>query len=306
MGWALRYPEGSLLPWLIAAALLVNGAAYWWFSSQRDQRLAAPVRVTEPGPAVPTLTLLRERDVLDVKPEWSQQPPGGTAENALAEAPEALPVAPQLPSDISADTTSPSSTHPEALQDGPMGPPEPPLAVSVPSAGEAALPPPAQAPTPESLQCFLLGPGTSITEVDRWGAAIAGTGVTQASVRRLDQETVTGYRVMVPAPSRPEVMLGKLAAAGFEGFVTDKDGRGPEISLGLFQVRANAERLRTRLREQGYAATILPDREVRKTPWLEVHVSAQDLSGAKSTLAEKIPGAGPEWRDCRRGSAGRD
>ncbi len=251
MGWVLRYPEGSLVPWLIAAALLVNGAAYWWFSSQRDQRLAVPVRVTEPGPAVPTLTLLRERDVLDVKPEWSQQPPGGTAENALAEAPEALPVAPQLPSDISADPTSPSSTHPEALQDGPMGPSEPPLA---------------PAPTSEPLQCFLLGPGTSTTEVDRWGAAIAGTGVTRASVRRLDQETVTGYRVMAPAPSRPEVMLDKLAAAGFEGFVTDKDGRGPEISLGLFQVRANAERLRTRLREQGYAATILPDREVRKRP----------------------------------------
>lgn len=303
MDWALRFPEGNLVPWLIAAALLVNGAAYWWFSSQRDHRLAVPVRVTEPGPAVPTLTLLRERDVLDVKPEWSQQPPGGTAENALAEAPEALPVAPQFSSDISADPTSPSSTHPEALQDGPMGPPEPPPAASVPSAGEAALPPPAQAPTPESLQCFLLGPGTSTTEVDRWGAAIAGAGVTQASVRRLDQEIVTGYRVMAPAPSRPEVMLGKLAAAGFEGFVTDRDGRGPEISLGLFQVRANAERLRTRLREQGYAATILPDREVRKTPWLEVHVSAKDLSGAKAALATKIPGASPIWRDCPAGTA---
>lgn len=184
-----------------------------------------------------------------------------------------------------------------------MGPPEPPLAVSVPSAGEAALPPPVPAPTPEPSQCFLLGPGTSTTEVNRWGAAIAGTGVTQASVRRLDQETVTGYRVIAPAPSRPEVTLGKLAAAGFEGFVTDKDGRGPEISLGHFQVHANAERLRTRLREQGYAATILPDREVRKTPWLEVHVSAKDLSGAKAALATKIPGASPIWRDCPAGTA---
>lgn len=302
----MRYPEGSLVPWLIAAALLVNGAAYWWFSSQRDHRLAVPVRVTEPGPAVPTLTLLRERDVLDVKPEWSQQPPGDTAEKTLAEAPEALPVAPQLPSDISAETASPSSALSEPLPDGPMGPPEPPPAVSAPSAGEAALPPPAPAPAPEPPQCFLLGPGTSAIEVNRWRAAIAGAGVTNASVRMLDQEIVTGYRVIAPASSRPEVTLGKLAAAGFEGFVTDKDGRGPEISLGLFQVRANAERLRTRLREQGHAATILPDREVRKTPWLEVQVSAKDLSGAKAALATKIPGASPEWRDCRRGSAGRD
>ena len=302
----MRYPEGSLVPWLIAAALLVNGAAYWWFSSQRELRLAVPVQVTEPGPAVPTLTLLRERDVLDVNPERPQQRPGDTAEKVLAEAPEALPVAPQLPADISADTTSPPSTLSEALQDGPMGPPEPPPALSVPSAGEAALPPPAPAPAPEPLQCFLLGPGTSATEINRWGAAIASAGVTQASVRMLDQEIVTGYRVTAPAPSRPEVTLGKLAAAGFEGFVTDKDGRGPQISLGLFQVRANAERLRTRLREQGYAATILPDREVRKTPWLEVQVSAKELRGAKAALATKIPGASPEWRECRRGAAGRE
>ncbi len=313
----MRYPEGSLVPWLIAAALLVNGAAYWWFSSQRDHRLAVPVRVTEPGPAAPTLTLLRERDILDVEPEPSQQPPGDTAENTLAEAPGASPVAPQLPSDVSADTTSPSSTlaealqggpmgPPEPLQDGPMGPPEPLPTVSVPSPGEAALPPPAPAPAPEPLQCFLLGPGTSATEINRWGAAIARAGVTQAGVRMLEQEIVTGYRVTTPAPSRPEVTLGKLAAAGFEGFVTDKDEGGPQISLGLFQVRANAERLHTRLREQGYAATILPDREVRKTPWLEVHVSAKGLSGAKAALATKIPGASPEWRDCRRGSAGRN
>ena len=187
-----------------------------------------------------------------------------------------------------------------------MGPPEPPPALSVPSAGEAALPPPAPVPAPEPLQCFLLGPGTSATEINRWGAAIASAGVTQASVRMLDQEIVTGYRVTAPAPSRPEVTLGKLAAAGFEGFVTDKDGRGPQISLGLFQVRANAERLRTRLREQGYAATILPDREVRKTPWLEVHVPAKNLRGAKAALATKIPGASPEWRECRRGAAGRE
>ena len=63
MGWALRYPESRLAPWLVAAAVLVNGAAYWWFSSQRDLRLAEPVRVMELGPPAATLTLLREMNI---------------------------------------------------------------------------------------------------------------------------------------------------------------------------------------------------------------------------------------------------
>jgi hypothetical protein len=69
----------------------------------------------------------------------------------------------------------------------------------------------------------LLGPGTSATEINRWGAAIASAGVTQASVRMLDQEIVTGYRVTAAAPSRPEVTLGKLAA-GLHQPCSDGDG----------------------------------------------------------------------------------
>ena len=291
----MRYPERRLVPWLVAAALLVNGAAYWWFSGQRDLRLAVPVRVAEPGPPVPTLTLLREREVLDVT---SEAPVEAVAETRAEDASEALAVGPPAPSDTPADTTSAPSAPSDALQDLLMGPPEPQPAAS--AAPEAVVP---AIPAPKRLQCLLLGPGTSAAEVNRWGAAIAGAGVTQADVRMLDQETVTGYRVMAPARSRPEVTLAKLAAAGFDGFVIDKDGRGAQISLGLFQVRANAQRLLAQLREHGYAATILPDREVRRMPWLEMHVSAKGLRGAKAVLAAKFPDASPVWRDCPVGTA---
>lgn len=285
----MRYPESRLVPWLVAAALLVNGAAYWWFSSQRDLRLAIPVRVAEPDPSVPTLTLLREREVLDVT-----QRPMDAVEAALANAPEALAMGPPAPSDIPADTAP-------VLTGAPMGPPEPPPEVSATPEIAAQAP-----PTPTRLQCVLLGPGASAADVNRWGAVIADTGVTLSGVQVIDQETVTGYRVMLPAPSRAEATLAKLAAAGFDGFVIDKEGRGTQISLGLFQVRANAERLRTRLLEQGYSAAILPDIEVRKTHWLRVHVTTEGLRGAKAALAAKFPDVSPVWRDCLPGAASHD
>lgn len=289
----MRCPENRLVPWLVAAALLVNGAAYWWFSSQRDLRLAIPARVAEPEPSVPTLTLLREREVLELTRERSVD----TVEGGLA-VPEASAMGPPAPSDIPADT-APVLTG--ALQDAPMGPPEPPPEVS--AAPEVAA---QVTPTPTRLRCVLLGPGASVADVNRWGAVIADTGVTLSGVQAIDQETVTGYRVMLPAPSRAQATLAKLAAAGFDGFVTDKDGRGTQISLGLFQVRANAERLHTRLLEQGYSAAILPDTEVHKTHWLRVHVSTQALHGAKAALAAKFPDASPVWRDCPPGAASRD
>jgi hypothetical protein len=283
----LRYPESRLVPWLVAAAVLVNGAAYWWFSSQRDLRLAEPVRVTELGPPVPTLTLLREREVLDVT-----QRPVDAVEAALADAPEALAMGPPPPPDLPSDTT-PVRTAP--LQDAPMGPPV--LAPEVSAAPEVAAQAP-PVPTPARLQCVLLGPGASAADVNRWGAVLADTGVTLSGVEASDQETVTGYRVMLPAPSRAQVTLAKLAAAGFDGFVTDKHGRGTQISLGLFQMRANAERLRARLLEQGYSAAILLDRDVRKTYWLRVQGSSTGLRGAKVALAAKFPDASRVWRDC--------
>ncbi|MGD9982810.1 MAG: SPOR domain-containing protein [Porticoccaceae bacterium] len=289
----MRYPESRLVPWLVAAALLVNGVAYWWFSSQRDLRLAEPVRVTELGPPVPTLTLLREREVLDVTRERSVD----MVEERLA-VPEASAMGPPSPPDLPSDTTS---AHTAAPQDAPMGPPEPPPEVSAAPELAAQAPP---APTP-SL-CVLLGPGASAADVNRWGAVIADTGVTLSGVQAIDQETVTGYRVMLPAPSRAEATLAKLAAAGFDGFVTDKDGRGTQISLGLFQMRANAERLRARLLEQGYSAAILLDRDVRKMYWLRVQGSSTGLRGAKVALVARFPDASPVWRDCPPGAAGLD
>ncbi len=289
----MRCPESRLVPWLVAAALLVNGVAYWWFSSQRDLRLATPVRVAEPDPPVPTLTLLREREVLDVT-----QRPVDTVEEVLADASETLAMGPPSPPDLPSDTTPADNGAP---QDASMGPPEPPPEVS--AAPEVAAQAP---PTPTRLQCVLLGPGASAADVNRWGAVIAGTGVTLSGVQAIDQETVTGYRVMLPAPSRAQVTLAKLAAAGFDGFVIDKEGRGTQISLGLFRVRANAERLRTRLLEQGYSAAILPDIQVRKTHWLRVRVSTKGLHGAKAALAAKFPDASPVWRDCPPGAAGHD
>lgn len=283
----MRYPDSRLVPWLVAAALLVNGAAYWWFSSERDLRLAEPVRVTELGPPVPTLTLLREREALDVT-----QRPVDTVEEVLADVSETLAMGPPSPPDLPSDTTPADNGAP---QDASMGPPEPPPEVS--AAPEVAAQAPLT-PTPTRLQCVLIGPGASAADVNRWGAVIADTGVTLSGVQAIDQETVTGYRVLLPAPSRAGATLAKLAAAGFDGFVTDKDGRGTQISLGLFQMRANAERLRARLLEQGYSAAILLDRDVRKTYWLRVLGSSTGLRGAKAALAAKFPDASRVWRDC--------
>ncbi|MFP5413760.1 MAG: SPOR domain-containing protein [Gammaproteobacteria bacterium] len=288
----MRYPESRLAPWLVAAAVLVNGAAYWWFSSQRDLRLAEPVRVTELAPPAPTLTLLHEREVLD-----ATKRPVAAVEAALADASEALAMGPPPP-DLPADTT-PARTG--APQDAPMGPPVPaPEARAAPEV--AAQTPPG--PTP-SL-CMLVGPGASAADVKRWVAAFAGTGVTLSGVQAIDQETVTGYRVMLPAPSRAEATLAKLAAAGFEGFVTDKHGSDTQISLGLFEIRANAGRLRARLLEHGYSATILVDREVRKTYWLRVRGSTKSLRGAKAALVAKFPDASRVWRDCPAQAGGPD
>jgi hypothetical protein len=289
----LRYPESRLAPWLVAAAVLVNGAAYWWFSSQRDLRLAEPVRVTELAPPAPTLTLLHEREVLD-----ATKRPVAAVEAALADAPEAVAMGPPPPPDLPADTT-PARTG--APQDAPMGPPVP--APEASAAPEVAAQAP---PVPKPPQCVLLGPGASAVDVNRWGAVVADTGVTLSGVQAIDQETVTGYRVMLPAPSRAEATLAKLAAAGFEGFVTDKHGRSTQISLGLFEIRANAGRLRARLLEQGYSATILVDREVRKTYWLRVRGSTKSLRGAKAALVAKFPDASRVWRDCPAQAGGPD
>jgi hypothetical protein len=292
----LRYPEGGLVPWLVAAAMLVNGAAYWWFSNQRDLRLAVSVSVTEPGPPAPTLTLLREREASSVTPDRSRERPVEMIEETLADAPEALVVGPQALPDVPSDTTSAPS---DALQDGFMDPPEPsPVVSAAPEVVTPAASVPEAVPAPERLQCVWLGPGASAAEVNRWGEAVAGTGVTLAGVQTRDQETIAGYRVMVPASSRPEATLAKLAAAGFEGFVIDKDELGSRISVGHFQLRANAERQRAQLHEQGYTSVILPDRKVRKMYWLQLRASTGGLRGAKAALAKKFPGAGPDWRDC--------
>lgn len=275
------------MPWLVAAAVLINGAAYWWFSTQRDLRLAVSPRATESGPPVRTLTLLHEREVLDTTPAR----PVDAAVEVLADAPEALTMGPPHPSDLPSDTT-PAPTG--ATQDAPMGPPAPPQVSATPEVVEEAPP----VPAPTRLHCALLGPGASAADVNRWGVAIADTGVIRAGIQAIDRETVTGYRVMLAAPSGAEATLAKLAAAGFDGFVTGKEGRGTQISLGLFQLRANAERLRDRLLAQGYPATILLDRETRKTYWLRVHGSTQGFRGAKAALAVKFPDASRVWRDC--------
>lgn len=318
----MRYPEGGLLPWLVAAVLLINGAAYWWFSGQRDLRLAVPVRVTESGPSVPTLMLLREREALNVTPDLARQLSVDSSAERLADIPDALVMGPEIPPNQT-PAALPEALPPEALpeimspatsdtdQDVLMGPPEPPPVASTAAevvAPAAPGPEPTSAPEPEPRlsRCVLLGPGATAGEVGRWGAAIAGDAVTLTGTQTVDQEKITGYRVIVPAPSRPEITLAKLKSAGFDGFVTDKDGRSNQISVGLFQVRANAERQRAQLLKQGHAAVILLDREVRKAYWLELRASPAGLRQAKTALARKFSAVRPVWRDCPPGAPNRD
>jgi hypothetical protein len=96
-------------------------------------------------------------------------------------------------------------------------------------------------------------------------------------------------------------MLARLAAAGFDGFVSDRDERGAHLSLGLFEVRANAERQLAQLRKQGFAAEMQPQQETHKTFWLQTQVSATGLRAAKAALRAHFPGTSPVWRDCRAG-----
>lgn len=262
----MRFPEHRLLPWLIAAALLVNGAAGWWFWTQRELRLTVPPRVAEPDLPVPTLTLLREQ---------AEPAPDQTA----TEAPDAAVAEPPAP--------------PGAAPDESVGPPEPLSAADgAPVPGVAA----------ESAQCVLVGPGADAAEVERWRAAIAAPDAIGADTLVQNGPSVTGYRVLVSAPPAPEATLTRLAAAGFGGFIADRDGRGARISVGLFEVRANAERQLAELRRQGYVAEILPNLGMRASHWLRLRISAQDLPAAKAALKQRFPGASPVWRACPAGA----
>lgn len=290
----MRSPENRLLPWLIAATLLVNGAAGWWFAQQRALRLAAPSPVTTPGPRVPSLTLVSERK--PPPPEISPQPPAtGDAESPQPAPPEAVVANPQASPDAQPEVAAAVADAP----DEPMGPPAP----DAPSP-EPTHPPPAPEPASKSAaphsRCALIGPAAGSAEINRWRDSIQGPDVTVASTLALDEPFVTGYRVIVSAPS-PGTALARLAADGFEGFVVGRDGRGARISLGVFEVRANAERQFAQLRDHGYAVDIQPQQEMRKTFWLRAQVAADGAPRVRATLKARFPDASPVWRDCPAG-----
>lgn len=124
--------------------------------------------------------------------------------------------------------------------------------------------------------------------------------MTAVSTLALDEPFVTGYRVIVSAPS-PGTALARLAADGFNGFVVERDGRGVSISLGVFEVRANAERQLAQLRNHGYAAEIQPQQKMRKTFWLRAQVASDGAPRVRATLRTRFPDVSPVWRDCPTG-----
>lgn len=297
----MRSPENRLLPWLIAATVLVNGAAGWWFAQQRALRLAVPSPVTAPGPPVPSLTLVSERK--PPPPEISPQPPvTGNTESAQPAPPEAVAANPQVSPGAQPEVAAAVADAP----DEPMGPPAPEATADAPSPEPPH--PPAPEPKPEPARksaaphsrCALIGPAIGSAEINRWRDAIQGPDVTVSSTLALDEPFVTGYRVIVSAPS-PGSALARLAADGFEGFVVGRDGRGVRISLGVFEVRANAERQFAQLRDHGYAVDIQPQQEMRKTFWLRAQVAADGAPRVRAILKARFPDASPVWRDCPAG-----
>lgn len=287
------------MPWLIAAALLVNGVAWWWFAQQRALRLTVALPTAKPEPPVPTLTLLSERQPSIAPPEPApERPESADAASDRPEPSEAAVVNPQAPPGAQSDAITEASAAPNE--------PVEPSATSAAANTAPEEPPPPRAPEParksepRRSRCVLIGPAIGAAEISRWRGAIAGPEVISASTVTLDEPFVTGYRVIVSAPS-PEVALARLAADGFDGFVIDRDGRGVRLSLGVFEVRANAERQLAQLRKQGYAAEIQPQQETHKTFWLRAQVLVDGQPRVRTALKTRFPDVSPVWRDCPAG-----
>ncbi len=159
----------------------------------------------------------------------------------------------------------------------------------------------APAPAPNARICGTVGPIKTDAQTNEVSKALASR-VTQVS-RRADKPSRIA-RYLVLTPKQQSVADAKRLAADLQ-----QQGvqhlwavpRGPykgHVSLGLFLTRANAEKHRDKLAEQGIEAVVKTRYRQQRQTWLDLEFNGRDRDAVSRALKKAGPGLSLTPTDC--------
>jgi hypothetical protein len=187
-----------------------------------------------------------------------------------------------------ADANPPLEIATVRIDDGPAiepGGPAPSAAPTEPPPGEevvgatsaaAAAPPPAVTESSPGAMCTSIGPFRELSQVTSAAANLRADGH-EPRQRAGEGEVWSGYWVYlerIDAIEEAQTMIDNLHANGVgDAYIIPNSDSGILISLGVFSEIIRASRIRERVRELGYEATIA-DRVRRATVyWIDIGLS---------------------------------
>lgn len=266
----------SMVHWLIAAALLANGAVFYWQQSRpkpiervasgsglRELKLLSEVEAEESStrqrtaPAEARPQPFASRSAAQVlEPSNIDQPEAGI-ENAgnptvEASAAEAVGEVPAMAAAGSAASGDPPSGAPVALD----------------SASDAREP--GDFPPEPQPRCWLVGPVDNDALSEQLTVAFAAAGVSMDLVLQTTEVSPDNWVHLPTSGEQADVrrMSRELRQAGFDNFPINNGPLAGSLSMGLFRSEQRAIAMRDTLRGMGYEADIYERQAFAEQPWI--------------------------------------
>lgn len=249
----------SLVHWLIAIAVLANGAVYYWQQTQPEATPAADL-----GGGLRELKLLSEVEQADASTAAPSAPDSfETAEPTElptpAPAPEPEPVAEAV------DTAELAPAEPVVVTMADDAVPETDLALPAAREPEPLEPEPAP-------RCWLAGPVANDALSEQLTVAFAAAGVSMDLVLQTTEVSPDNWVYLPTSGEQADVrrLSRELRQGGMDNFpITDGPLAG-SLSMGLFRSEERAIAVRDTLRSRGYQADIFKRPAFAEQPWISL------------------------------------
>ena len=248
--------------WCVAAALLANGAVFYWQSQQKARDALPP-----PAQGMGRLVLLSEMETADTDIATTDTGSGAAAVDVAADAESgALEV---QTNDMPDDTATPVEA---VLSDTDT-------AAAAAPASEAGLAD--TAPVPEAPRCWWLGPVKDDRLSEELSAQFAAAAISMDLVLRTVEADPDHWVYLSTTGSQAEVrnLSRDLREAGFDNFPITTGPLAGSLSLGLFRSGEGARELRGDLQGQGYDAQIFQRPRYRDEAWVALDDAGRQALG---------------------------
>ncbi|MEE4191920.1 MAG: hypothetical protein V2I66_10070 [Halieaceae bacterium] len=278
----------SMVHWLIAAALLANGAVFYWQQSRPET-----IEPAATGNSLRELKLLSEVEVDESsssqrfrEAESRSQPSSSSAPAARTAAPDPEVTDFDPPVGGVGNTGSPVAETPEAqpVSEAPPLAAADSLVSGTPAAGDPVAFDSASEvqdsedfPPEQPPGCWLAGPVDNDALSEQLTVAFAAAGVSMDLVLQTTEVSPDNWVHVPTSGEQADVrrVSRELRQAGFDNFPINNGPLAGSLSMGLFRSEQRAIAMRDTLRGMGYEADIYERQAFAEQPWITLDESAR-------------------------------